>query len=175
MRKRKVAYLMSLILLGILSLLMLVACGNAPGKVPDDKKTNSGQTATIEENDSRINALVKVWDEAGLNAEIKEKSSSSTLNSMYGCINQYAILLDDQQFTVLEYDLENMNSTAERYLNFIDENGFDSKTDDPTWHNQEFILQNSCSVIENGEVVAEFFIEDHSKSAQILETFQSFK
>jgi len=71
--------------------------------------------------------LVKAWDAAGINAELKEKSSSSTLNSMYGCINQYMVLLDDEQFMLLEYDLKNLNSTAERYIKFIDENGYEQE------------------------------------------------
>ena len=111
----------------------------------------------------------------GINAEVKEKRSSSTLNSMYGCINQYTVLLDDEQFMLLEYELKNLNSTAERYLKFIDENGYDSKTSDPAWYNQEFLLINTFSVLENGAVVAEFQVTEHPKSEQILEVFQSFK
>ena len=42
---------------------------------------------------------------------------------MYGCISQYTVMLDDEQFMVLEYDLGSSNSTAQRYLKFIDENG----------------------------------------------------
>jgi len=94
---------------------------------------------------------------------------------MYGCINQYIVILDDEQFMVLEYDLENLNSTAESYMEFIDENGYDAKTNDPAWHNGEFLLRNSFSVLENGEVKAEFSVNGHPKRVQILEAFQAFE
>ena len=175
MKKTKTVTLLSLILVGIVSVLILTSCGDAPEKISDVKKGNSEQTVTSEKNSARIDDLVKAWDAAGINAELKEKSSSSTLNSMYGCINQYMVLLDDEQFMLLEYDLKNLTSTAERYIKFIDENGYDSKTNDPAWHNQEFLLTNTCSVLENGAVVAEFQVTEHPKSEQILEVFQSFK
>ncbi len=175
MKKTKIVTLLSLILVGIVSVLILTSCGDAPEKTSGVKKENSEQTVTSEKNSARIDDLVKAWDAAGINAELKEKSSSSTLNSMYGCLNQYMVLLDDEQFMLLEYDLKNLNSTAERYIKFIDENGYDSKTNDPAWHNQEFLLTNTCSVLENGAVVAEFQVTEHQKSEQILEVFQSFK
>ena len=175
MKKTTIVPLLSLILVGIVSILSLTSCGDAPGKNSDGKKVNSEQTVKSEKNSARIDDLVKAWVAAGINAEVKEKNSSSTLNSMYGCINQYTVLLDDEQFMLFEYELKNLNSTAERYLKFIDENGYDSKTNDPAWHNQEFLLRNTFSVLENGKVVAEFLVTEHPKSEQILEVFQAFK
>lgn len=175
MKKTKIVTLLSLILVGAVSVLTLSACGDAPEKPSDSKTADSKQTVISKKSSARIDDLVKAWGAAGINAEVKEKSSSSTLNSMYGCINQYTVLLDDEQFMLLEYDLKNLNSTAERYLKFIDENGYDSKTSDPAWHNKEFLLRNTYSVLENGAVVAEFQVAEHPKSEQILEVFQSFK
>lgn len=175
MKKTKIVAFLSLILVGVVSVLTLTSCGDAPEKISGVKKENSEQTVTSEKSSARIDDLVKAWGTAGINAEVKEKSSSSTLNSMYGCINQYTVLLDDEQFMLLEYDLKNLNSTAERYLKFIDENGYDSKTSDPAWHNKEFLLINTYSVLENGAAVAEFQVTEHPKSEQILEVFQSFK
>jgi hypothetical protein len=175
MKKIKIMYLLSFILVGIVSVLTLTSCGDAPEKTSDGKRANSEQTVISEKNSSRINDLVKAWSMAGINAEIKEKSSSSTLNSMYGCINQYTVLLDDEQFMLFEYELKNLNSTAENYLKFIDEHGYNSKTNDPAWRNEEFVLQNSFSLIENGKVVAKFLVKEHPKSAKLLEVFQSFK
>ena len=97
MKKTKMVTLLSLILVGIVPVLILTSCGDAPEKISDVKKGNSEQTVTSEKNSARIDDLVKAWDAAGINAELKEKSSSSTLNSMYGCINQYMVLLDDEQ------------------------------------------------------------------------------
>ncbi len=175
MKKTKRVTLLSLILVGIVSVLTLTSCGDAPEKTSGGKTADSKQTVTSEKSGARIDDLVKAWAAAGLNAEVKEKSSSSTLNSMYGCINQYTVLLDDEQFMLFEYELKNLNSTAEIYLKFIDENGYDSKTNDPAWHNQEFLLRNTCSVLENGAVVAQFLVTEHPKSEQILEVFQAFK
>ena len=175
MKKTKIVTFLSLILVGAVSVLILTACGDVPEKSSDDKTADSKQTVISEKSSARIDDLVQAWGAAGINAEVKEKSSSSTLNSMYGCINQYTVLLDDEQFMLLEYELKDLNSTAERYLKFIDENGYDSKTNDPAWHNQEFLLRNTFSVLENGAVVAEFQVTEHPKSEQILEVFQSFK
>lgn len=175
MKKTKIVALLSLMLVGIVSVLSFTSCGAAPEKTPGVEKENLEQTVMSEKGGSRIDDLVKAWSEAGINAEVKEKSSSPTLNSMYGCNDQYAVLLDDEQFMLLEYDLKNLNSTAERYIKFIDENGYDSKTNDLAWHNQEFLLTNTCSVLENGAVVAEYQVTEHPKSEQILEVFQSFK
>jgi len=169
MKKTTIVPLLSLILVGIVPILSLTSCGDAPGKNSDGKKVNSEQTVKSEKNSARIDDLVKAWVAAGINAEVKEKNSSSTLNSMYGCIIQYTVFLDDEQFMLFEYELNNLNSTAERYLKFIDENGYDSKTNDPAWHNQEFLLRNTFSVLENGAVVAEFQVTEHPKSEQILE------
>lgn len=175
MKKQKKVRFLSLVLVVILSLLTLTACEVAVKKTSDGKEPDSKQTVTAEKNNARIDDLVKAWSGAGINAEVKEKSSSSTINSMYGCINQYTVVLDDEQIMLLEYNHKNLNSTAERYLKFIDENGYDSKTNDPAWHNQEFLLRNTCKVIENGEVVAEFMVTEHPKSEKILEAFKSFK
>ncbi len=175
MKKTKIVTFLSLILMGAVSVLILTACGDVPEKSSDDKTADSKQTVISEKSGARIDDLIEAWGAAGINAEVKEKSSSSTLNSMYGCINQYTVLLDDEQFILLEYELKDLNSTAERYLKFIDENGYDSKTNDPAWHNQEFLLRNTFSVLENGKAVAEFQVTEHPKSEQILEVFQSFK
>jgi len=175
MKKTKIVTILSLILVGIVSVMTITSFGDVPEKTSDDKKANSEQTVISEKNSARIDDLVRAWSAAGINAEVKEKSSDSTLNSMYGCINQYTVLLDDEQFMIFEYDLKDLNSTAERYLKFIDKNGYDPKTDDPAWHNQEFLLRNTYSVLENGAVVAEFQVTEHPKSEQILEVFQSFK
>jgi|LSQX01.3.fsa_nt_gb hypothetical protein len=175
MKKTKIVTFLSLILVGVVSVLIFTGCGDTPEKSSNGKTADSKQTVISEKSSARIDDLVKAWGAAGINAEVKEKSSDSTLNSMYGCINQYRVSLDDEQILLLEYDLENLNSTAERYLQFIDDNGYDSKTNDPAWHNQEFLLRNTCSVLENGAVVAEFLITEHPKSKQILEVFQSFK
>lgn len=86
--------LLSLILVGIVSVLILTSCGDAPGKISDVKKGDSEQTVTSEKNSARIDDLVKAWDAAGINAELKDKSSSSTLNAMYGCINQYISIIN---------------------------------------------------------------------------------
>ncbi|NLV17643.1 MAG: hypothetical protein GXY50_10630 [Syntrophomonadaceae bacterium] len=175
MGKKKFVTLLAFILVGTVSVLILTSCGDAPEKNPGGQTADSKQTSVSEKSSTRINDLVKAWGTAGINAEVKEKSSSSTLNSMYGCSNQYTVLLDNEQFMLLEYDLKNLNSTAERYLKFIDENGYDSKNNDPVWHNEEFVLPNSFSLIENGEVVAEYLITEHPQSEQILDIFQSFK
>lgn len=174
MKKQKTFRFLSLILVLILSLITLTACEVAVKKTSDGTEPESKQTASTKKNNERIDDLVKAWSGAGINAEVKEKSSSSTINSMYGCINQYIVVLDDEQIMLLEYEQKNLNSTAERYLKFIDENGYDSKTNDPAWHNQEFLMRNTSKVIENGEVVAEFMVTEHPKSEKILEVFQSF-
>lgn len=175
MTKRKAARLLALLLAGMVSVLMCTSCGSTPEKTSSGNPESSSQPAAAQESSSRIDALVEAWNEAEINAQIKEKTSSSTLNSMYGCISQYTVMLDDEQFMVLEYDLGSSNSTAQRYLKFIDENGYDAKTDDPAWHNGEFLLRNTFSVLENGEVTAEFSVKDHPKSAQVLEAFQAFE
>ncbi|MGI5837360.1 MAG: hypothetical protein ACOX87_12860 [Chloroflexota bacterium] len=175
MKSRRAARYLSLILMGIVSILVFTSCDNAPPKTSDAKPANQSQPIVAGKDGSRIDALIKAWNDAGVKAQIKEKTSSSTLNSMYGCINQYTVVLDEQQFAVLEYDLNNLNSTAQSYLQFIDKNGYDAKTNDPAWHKEEFLLRNSYSVMESGKAVAKFSVKDHPKSEQILAAFQAFK
>lgn len=175
MKKPKIVTLLSLILVGIAFVLTLSACGDASGKTSDSKTADSKQTVESGKTGERINNLVEAWNAAGINAEVKAKSSSSTLNSMYGCINQYTVSFDDEQFMILEYDLKYLNKMAENYLQFINVNGYVSKSNDPVWRNQEFLLRNSYQVLESGDVVAEFSVEAHPKGEQIVDVFQSFK
>lgn len=175
MKSRRAARYLSLILVGIVSVLAFTSCDNAPAKTSVAGPGNPTQPTVAEKGGSRIDALIKAWNEAGIKAQVKEKSSSPTLNSMYGCINQYTVMLDEQQFAVLEYDLKNLNSTAQSYLQFIDKNGYDAKTNDPAWHAGEFLLRNSYSVMESGKAVAKFSVKDHPKSGQILAAFRNFK
>lgn len=166
---------MSLLLVVTVCILTPTACRTATDKTSEDNKSNPKQSDDSKESNARIDDLIEAWSASGIKAEVKEKSSSSTLNSMYGCINQYTVLMDEEQFMLLEYDLENLNNTGERYLKFVDDNGYDSKTNEPAWHNQEFLLMNKGSVLENGKVVDEYFITKHPKSEKILEVFKSFK
>ncbi|MDD2573396.1 MAG: hypothetical protein WCS98_05930 [Bacillota bacterium] len=53
--------------------------------------------------------------------------------------------------------------------------GFSPRISDPAWHNGEFLLRNSFLVLESSEVVDEFSVKDHTKSAQLLEAFKAFK
>lgn len=175
MRPRRAARYLSLILMGIVSVLAFTSCDNAPATTSEPKPANPAQPSVAGKDGSRIGALIKAWNEAGIKAQIKEKTSSSTINSMYGCINQYTVVLDEQQFAVLEYDLKNLNSTAQSYLQFVDKNGYDAKTSDSAWHQEEFLLRNSYSVTENGKAVARFSVKDHPKSGQIVAAFRTFR
>lgn len=167
MKKRKFVGMFSLVLVGMVFTLILTACGGT-AKPSDSSHSDVGDGSRIEE-------LVQKWSEAGISANLKEKTSSNTLNSLYGCINQYIVSLDGAQFMVLEYDINNLSSTASDYLQFVDKNGYDSKTSDPAWHSGEFVLKNAFSVIDAGEVVAEYSIQDHPKGTLIIDTFKAFK
>lgn len=176
MRENKYGYQVLIILLVVVVLFTLTACGST------EESTNQtvGETAAVSteaqsEEVTRVDGLLAAWGDAGIDASLQKKSSSSTLNGIYGCINQYVVKLDDEQFMILEYDLGNLNGIAENYLSFIDENGYDSKTSDPVWRNESLLLMNSYSLLESGTVVDEFMVSEHEKSETIIEIFQSFE
>jgi len=147
------------------------------------KVTTSGKSAattakaatTAAKSDSRIDDLLAAWNKAEIKAQLKETGKSSTLNAMYGCISQHVVILEEQQFMVLEFKLSGLNGTARNFLDFIDKNGYNAKNDDPAWHNQEFVLLNAYSLLESGEVKAKYAVKTHPKSAVIISTFQVFK
>lgn len=177
MKLKLMKQILPLLLIGIALAAMLVGCGNSQQNTTaaTQGSITKSTATTANSSDSRIDKLLKVWSDAGLNVTQKNKLESSTINSMYGCICHYQVYLDNQMVTILEYDLNNLNSTGERYIKFIDDNGYDSKTDDPAWHSQEFILRNTSSVLKDGAFAEKYTIEDHPKRDQILAAFAAFK
>jgi len=176
----------------VLSLALLGGCNGQPNKgtPTSTEKTESEPTATeaqaAVENESkpvaaevkaegRIMGLIQAWTNAGISAEFVETTENATLNMLFGSTKQHLVKLEDQQFMVFEYDLNDLSGTATSVLEYADKQGRDLKSDDPVWHNQEFLLRNTYSELENGEVVNEYKIEDHPKSQQILEVFKAFK
>ncbi len=171
MRKQTMT-LITLVLSAFLLAGVFSSCGKPSGETTQGSSQTTAAT-TVAKSDSRIDSLLAAW--AGLDAKLKETLSSSVLNAKYGCESQHVIILDDQQFMVMEFDLGDMNSTARNFLDFADKNGYVSQTSDPVWHNGEFVLHNTYSVLESGEVKAKFEVESHPKSDLIISTFQAFK
>ncbi|NLD95617.1 MAG: hypothetical protein GX635_00740 [Synergistaceae bacterium] len=176
----------------VLSLALLGGCNGQPNKStptstvkPESEPTATEAQAALE-NDSkpaaaevkaegRIMELIQAWTNAGISAELVETTKNNTLNMLFGSTKQHLVNLEDQQFMVFEYDLNDLSGTASSVLEHADKQGRDLKSDDPVWHNQEFLLRNTYSVLENGEVVNEYKVESHPKSQQILEAFKAFK
>jgi len=175
MKRRYLRYMVSFIL--ILSILALAACGGNTAETAGETTAvpTPAETKATEASGSRIDTLVSAWKDAGLDAGIDDAFKNATFAALHGSSMHYVVHLDDEQFMVLEYDLENLDSTGEGYLKSADEHGIDLKTDDPVWRNGEFILRNAYSVLEGGEKTAEYQVITHPKSQLIIDTFESFK
>ncbi|MHB1356806.1 MAG: hypothetical protein ACYCZF_12630 [Anaerolineae bacterium] len=174
--KRTVVARFVVLLIGMTIVMMLGGCNPVPGQQTSAQSTSQPKAATATKaSNSRIDQLLGAWSDAGLKTELRETLNSPTINAMYGCIRMYHVFLDDRMAIVLEFDLQNLNSTAKSQLDYIDKNGTERRSDEPAWRNQEFVLLNHAVVLENGEAIAEFNVTEHPASEQLLEAFSAFK
>lgn len=140
-------------------------------EAPAPQETAPQATASA----ARIDELLKAWSNAGLKTEMKEELRSNTINSTYGSSRHYQLNLNDRMVVVLEFDLENLNSTGTNFLTFVEENGYIRRTNEPAWRSGEFVLLDTAARIENGEVTQKFSLKEHPDRDRILEAFKSFQ
>jgi len=181
---KRIGLLKTVVLMALIAVTMLGGCSNGtgqPAKEPGTTKPNTEQstakpkaTQETKAGGSRIEQLLSAWTAAGLKTELKEEITSAVINAMYGSSRMYHIFLDEQLVIVLEFDLKNLDSTGSSYLEYVDKNGTDRRSGEPAWRNEEFVLVNEASLLENGEVVGKFKVTEHPASEKILETFKSF-
>lgn len=164
----------------VIAMTALVGCGGGEVVAPGAAQSPVAEAAPQEtapqatESAARIDQLLKAWSDAGLKAEMKEALRSNTINSTYGSSRHYQLNLNDRIVVVLEFELENLNSTGTNFLEFVEKNGYVRRTNEPAWRSGEFVLLDTATLIEKGEVVQKFSLKDHPDRDQILETFKSF-
>lgn len=169
------------ITLVVVAMAALLGCGGGEEAAPVATQSPVAEAAPQEtapqatESAARIEQLLKAWSDAGLKAEMKEALRSNTINSAYGSSRHYQLNLNDRMVVVLEFDLDNLNSTGTNFLEFVEKNGYVRRTDEPAWRSGEFVLLDTATLIENGEVVQKFSLKEHPDRDRILETFKSFQ
>lgn len=108
--------------------------------------------------------VVEAWEAAGLTAELMPDTGTKNVAvNMFGAENGYQILVGDQPVIVLEYDLSNLNGSAESFLKTVDEKGINVKTDEPAWRSGPFVLMGT----------SEASIDEHPNKDALLEAFQT--
>lgn len=118
---------------------------------------------------------MKAWSDAGIKTELHNAMRSKTINSMFGCNRHYEVFLNEHMVVVMEYNLEKLDSNGKRTMDFIENNGYEAKSNEPAWRGAEFILSNSASIIESGETVKRFKMTEHPDREKILATFKAFR
>ena len=160
-----------ILLVGMATVTASGGCGGVPGE-----GTARAQAApTTRSETSRIGQLQDAWTDAGLKADRRKELRSNTINAMYGSIRHYQLYLNDRMVVILEFDLKSANRTAQGFLDFVDANGSDRRTNEPAWRSQEFVLVNTASLIENGAVVRRFVVADHPEREKVLKVFGAFR
>jgi hypothetical protein len=151
------------------------AGADKPAAVTDKEAGANGETAPQKTDSNRMNALLAAFEAKGLRVGEVEVPDSSVIGSLYGCLAQYNVMLDDHLIIFMEFDMNNLDSTAEKLINSVREDGEYWKTDEPAWHHGEFVMMGAASQLESGEVVAEFKTEEHPKFDTLLDVFINFK
>lgn len=169
------------VVLVLLAMMALVSCGvgedasrvaaDAPVAEAAPKVTAPPVAASV----PRFDQLLKAWSAAGLKAEMVAALRSNSINSTYGSSRHYQVNLNDRMAVVLEFDLDKLNSTGTNFIKFVEENGYVRRTNEPAWRSAEFVLLDTASRIENGEVTQKFSLKDHPDRDRILEVFRSFQ
>ncbi|MFN2238526.1 MAG: hypothetical protein ABR524_03985 [Thermoanaerobaculia bacterium] len=180
MKKRMAGVPWKMLLTGIGLVAMLGGCGetaveqtaeqNAPPSAVAEAPAPAPEAA-----DSRIGQLLQAWNNAGVKAEMQMEHRSDIINSMYGTVRHYEVFLNDHLVIVLEFDPENLNSTGERFLEHVEQNGTVRRTGEKAWRNGEFVLVSAAMRIESGEPVQKYDLENHPEREKILEAFASFE
>jgi hypothetical protein len=164
-----------MLLTGIAISAMLGGCGEtAVEQTPEQTAQPSIATAAPVPEAARIEQLLQAWSSAGVKAELRNEHRSATINSMYGTVRHYEVLLDDHMVIVLEFDPENLNSTGKSFLEHVEQNGTVRRTGENAWRNGEFVLTSEAIRIENGEIVQKYDLGNHPEREKILAAFAAF-
>ncbi len=154
--KKWLCFIISVMILGLL----FTGCGDKP-----EQSSAPNPPAQEEEAEGRITELMAAWEDAGLSVELMPDMGiqNLALNMYYG-INGYQIKIDGNSVIVIEYDLNNLNAVAQNRLDWIDDKGYDSKSNEPTWRNAEFTLSGS----------SDMSLKDNPQKDKIVEVFTEF-
>jgi hypothetical protein len=167
-----------MLLIGIAISAMLGGCGETAVEQTTEQTAQPSIAAAVpapEAAGSRIEQLLQAWNRAGVKAELRNELRSATINSMYGTVRHYEVLLDGHMVIVLEFDPENLNSTGKSFLENVEQNGTVRRTGESAWRSGEFVLTSQATRIENGDVVQKYDLKDHPEREKILAAFAAFE
>lgn len=135
--KKWLCFIMSVMMLG----LFFIGCGDKP------EQSSAPNPPAQEEPEGRITDLMAAWENAGLSVEMMPDTGLKNIavNMFYG-IDGYEIQINGNPVVVMEFDLKNLNTVAQNHLDWIDDKGYNSKSNEPTWRNAEFTLSGSSAM-----------------------------
>lgn len=166
-----------MLLTGTVLIVMPGGCGETAVETPEQKAPSPtvAEAAAPEVASSRIEQLLQSWTSGGLKSELRNEHRSATINSMYGTVRHYEVLLNDHMVIVLEFDLENLNTTGRSFLEHVEQNGTVRRTGEKAWRSAEFVLTSEATHLENGAVIAKYDLANHPEREKILATFAAFE